>query len=689
MAIDISRFRETFFEEAAEHLGSLENGLLELQSAGGDRELLNAIFRAAHSIKGGAGSFGLDEMARFTHSMEGVLDRLREGALTVTPELVTLLLSAVDVLQSLLAASRAGNASEVPMDDVLGALGRVLNGGAAAPGAATPAAAAGAVTCSPHDRVFQVRFAPKPGFFFGGQDPLLLLRDLSETGEMLDVTCDTAGLPALADLDPEKCHLAWTLRLKVQHTDQGIRDVFMFVDDACDLGITEEQVPITVHHVGPDAAAPHAPAAAGAERRPGAERRAGATPEASSIRVATDKVDKLVDLLGELVIAQAMVAQIIEHYTPERHGDLEGAMAFLDRNTRELQERVMGIRMLPVSTVFSRFPRLVHDLSNSFGKDVRLEVVGGDIELDKGVIERLSDPLTHLIRNSVDHGVETPAERERQGKPGQGVIALRALHEGGNVILEVEDDGKGLDLARIKAKGIAQGLLRPEDSPTDEQLHALIFEAGFSTAQVVTDVSGRGVGMDVVRRNVEQLNGTVTVDSKPGKGTRFRVRLPLTLAILDGLSVQVDGQTYVIPLLSVVESLRPRPGDVRTVLGRGEVLVVRGETLHLARMTRVFAVDGVEDPEQGIIVVLEGATGRFGVLVDDVLGQCQVVVKNLEAHYRKVEGVMGATIMGDGRVALIVDVQGLSSLAMRNDRPDAVRPAVQERAAAMADAVAV
>jgi two-component system, chemotaxis family, sensor kinase CheA len=679
MQIDLSRFRETFFEEAAEHLGSLESGLLELQTAGGDRELLNAIFRAAHSIKGGAGSFGLDEMARFTHTMEGLLDRLREGALEVTPALVSLLLSAVDVLKELLTASRQGNASEVPINDVLAELGKVLQGGGP-PAMGGPAVVAAAVAPAASTHVLAVRFAPKPGFFFGGQDPLLLLRELSEAGELLEVSCDTRALPALEDLDPESCHLSWKLRLSTPHGPQGVRDVFMFVDDACDLTIEDEGAA----EAEAEAAVSPAAVAAGptsAERRNSAERRAAAAShEATSIRVSTEKVDALVDLLGELVIAQAMVAQIVDHFTHERLDDLQSALTFLDRNTRELQERVMSIRMLPVATVFNRFPRLVHDLSQSFGKDVRLDIMGGDIELDKSVIERLSDPLTHLIRNSVDHGVETADERERSGKPRQGVITLRALHEGGNVILEVQDDGKGLDLVRIRAKAIKQGLLKPEDTPSDEQLHMLIFEAGFSTAQTVTDVSGRGVGMDVVRRNVEQLNGAVSVRSQQGQGTLFRIRLPLTLAILDGLSVMVGGQTYVIPLLSIVESLRPREGDVVKVLGRGEVLKMRGETLPLARLARVFRCAGIEDPEEAIVVVLEGATGRFGVLVDDVLGQCQVVVKNLEAHYRKVEGVMGATIMGDGRVALILDVQGLSGLAMRGGT--AVAPAEELVAAA-------
>jgi two-component system, chemotaxis family, sensor kinase CheA len=365
------------------------------------------------------------------------------------------------------------------------------------------------------------------------------------------------------------------------------------------------------------------------------------------------------------VISQAMVNQAVSSFamTPE----LEEALSVVQRSTRELQQQVMAIRMLPIGTVFNRFPRLVHDLGMQLGKKVRLDIEGAETELDKSVIEQLGDPLTHLIRNSVDHGVEGPEERLRQGKPEEGVVTLRAFHEGGNVLIEVRDDGKGLDRDRIRAKAITQGLLR-EDAPLgDEELQALIFAPGFSTASVVSDVSGRGVGMDVVKRNVESLNGEISVRSETGKGSRFRIRLPLTLAILDGLSVRVGRDTFVLPLLAIRQSVRPDAADVRTVLGgRGEIFMLRGEQLPLLRLSRLFRIAGaVDDPLEGIVVVTETDGRRFGVLVDEVLGQQQVVVKSIERNYHKVESVMGATILGNGRVAFIVDVAELHRVATR------------------------
>ncbi|MFO1200829.1 MAG: chemotaxis protein CheA [Burkholderiaceae bacterium] len=370
------------------------------------------------------------------------------------------------------------------------------------------------------------------------------------------------------------------------------------------------------------------------------------------------------------MISQAMVNQAVSALamTPE----LEEALMVVQRSTRELQEQVMAIRMLPIGTVFNRFPRLVHDLTVKLGKRARLDIEGAETELDKSVIEQLGDPLTHLIRNSIDHGIEDPEQRSLAGKPEEGVITLRAYHEGGTVVIEVADDGKGLDRDRIRSKALAQGLIREDQPMTDEEVNALIFAAGFSTAAVVSDVSGRGVGMDVVKRNVESLNGAISVQSTPGKGSRIRIRLPLTLAILDGLSVQLGRDTFIVPLLAIRQSVRPEANDIKTVLGgRGEVFVLRGEHLPLVRLSRLFGVAGaVEDPQQGIVVVTENDGHRFGVLVDDVLGQRQVVVKSIEKNYRKVEAVMGATILGDGRVAFIVDVAELHRIAMRRRAPE-------------------
>jgi two-component system chemotaxis sensor kinase CheA len=379
--------------------------------------------------------------------------------------------------------------------------------------------------------------------------------------------------------------------------------------------------------------------------------------------VPTDRVDHLINLVGELIIAQSMVSQIAGSFSIEKLPALLEAIAATERNTRDLQERVLSIRMVPASAVFNRFPRLVRDLSAASGKLIRLELSGEDTDLDKAVIEGLGDPLTHLVRNAADHGLESPEERADTGKPGEGVIRLSARHVGGAVIIELSDDGRGLDTARIRAKAVERGLVRADEALTDEQLHALIFQPGFSTAAVVSDLSGRGVGMDVVKRNLEALNGSIAIETAPGRGTRFRIRLPLTLAVLDGMALDVGGRVFILPLLAIVESLRPKASEVRTIMGAGEVVMVRGEAIPLLRLHRVLRVPAaVTAPERALVVIAESDGRRVGLLVDQLLGQSQVVIKNLETHFRRVEGVMGATITGEGRVALILDLQGLVRL---------------------------
>jgi two-component system chemotaxis sensor kinase CheA len=658
MQIDLKKFQETFFEEAAEHLSTMESGLLHLEESGSDNEFLNTIFRAAHSIKGAAGSFDFKEIVRLTHVMENVLDKLRSNLLTPTADLTQILLRASDRLREVVDATRRGEASSVPIDDILPELEAVLGGGRP-----SEAAVAAAVSMSGDPRgevVYSVVFEPELEFFRQGQDLFLLLRELGELGEILSSECQRSRMPALEELDPELCYLGWKVRVRTARAAHELRDVFMFVEGACRLDVTAEALAVA------DAAAAAGPVAARAERRVAVDRRS----ESTSIRVPTEKVDGLINLVGELVISQAMVNQAVASLsmTPE----LEEALMVVQRSTRELQEQVMAIRMLPIGTVFNRFPRLVHDLTMKLGKRARLEIEGAETELDKSVIEQLGDPLTHLIRNSIDHGIEDPEQRALAGKPEEGVITLRAYHEGGTVVIEVADDGKGLDRERIRAKAVSQGLIREDQTMTDEEVNALIFAAGFSTAAVVSDVSGRGVGMDVVKRNVESLNGAISVHSTQGKGSRIRIRLPLTLAILDGLSVQLGRDVFIVPLLSIRQSVRPEPSDIKTVLGgRGELFVLRGEQLPLVRLSRLFGVAGAcEDPQQGIVVVTENDGHRFGVLVDDVLGQLQVVVKSIEKNYRKVEAVMGATILGDGRVAFIVDVAELHRIATRRKAPD-------------------
>ncbi|NUQ61651.1 MAG: chemotaxis protein CheA, partial [Pirellulales bacterium] len=388
--------------------------------------------------------------------------------------------------------------------------------------------------------------------------------------------------------------------------------------------------------------------------------------ESSSIRVSVEKVDELINLVGELVIAQSMVNQAIGHLPPETLASVQEALGAMNRSTRDIQERVMSVRMVPLANVFRRFPRVVRDLAAGMHKRIAVEIHGEDTELDKQMIEQIGDPLTHLVRNAADHGIEPPEDRVRAGKSPEGSIGLRAYHEGGSVVVEVSDDGRGLDRERIRRKAAAQGLIGADEPVSDDQLYALVFAPGFSTAEQVTDVSGRGVGMDVVKRNIEALNGSVSIESIPGAGSTFRIRLPLTLAILDGLAVGLSAEVYILPLLSVVESFRPKTAEVKSIAGRGEVVMVRGKPVPLVRLHHVFhALQAVTDPTKGLVVILENQGRRLGLLVDELLGQVQVVMKSLEANYQKVEGISGATILGDGQVAFILDVPGLSRLARR------------------------
>src|ERR1035441_2159996 len=654
MQVDLNRFRETFFQESAEHLAEMEAGLLRLDQGTFDPELLNAVFRAAHSIKGASGMFGLEDVSRFTHALESLLDRLRSGGISVTAKLTDLLLRSNDLLRELLAAASIDAAAPARMQAVLEelyALQRAEDSPSEPPRVRQSDREPQPSAPESRRQTYRVHFRPAADIFSQVMDPLLILRDLAKIGESTEIELDLKTLPALADLDPEHCYLAWKLRGKTANAVEEIRDIFAFVEDGAEIRVEAEE-----SKTGP--AAPAAPVAAVAAVQ--------TPPRDASIRVATSKVDKLVDLVGELVIAQSMAHEIVHNFSGVRLAELQEAVAQMERHIRELQERVMSVRMLPIGHIFGRFPRLVRDLSIQLSKNVRLEMAGEDTELDKGVVEQMSDPLTHLIRNSIDHGIEPGEERVRNGKPEQGLIRLEAFHQAGSVIVEISDDGRGLDAGRIRRKAIERGLIAESDALTEAQIGDLIFSAGFSTAEKVSDLSGRGVGLDVVRRNVEALNGSVTWAAQPGKGARVRIQLPLTLAILDGLSVRVGRETYVVPLVAISESIRPTAEQVKTIAGRGEVVMVRGEALPLLRLHRLFEIPTeVVDPCRGLTVIVEHASHRFALLVDELLGQQQVVIKSLEAHYHKVEGVLGATILGDGRAALILDAAGLAQIARR------------------------
>lgn len=687
---ELSQFRRTFFEECTELLADLEERLGALVAFSSDVESLNAIFRAVHSVKAGAGAFGYTVLVGFAHRFEALLDRLRDGKAELDERTLAVLVAAADVFSALVDLARQG---ETPDDDfgadVAEELGALLDGAAPAATVARPAEAAPEAP-KPAERTYRVAFRPNAELFRHASEPLYLIRELKTLGA-LTIDCDLSRLPPFEAFNVDDAYLGWTMTLRGSCTPAAIAEVFEFVDDECELTVEEIAAVEATRDEPPFATTASAAPAATSTRpetqptgdKPTASKAAGKTGSISSIRVDLFRVDRLVNMVGELVIAQAMLAQ---QFTESRtHDDPTALQGFehLAGLTRELQECVMAIRMQPVKSVFSRMPRLVRDVGHKTGKDVRLEMAGEQTEVDKTVIEELADPLTHMIRNAVDHGIEDAATRLAAGKPAEGTIRLSAQHAGSNILIHVEDDGAGLDRDRLFAKAIEKGIVPASAKLTGEEIDELIFAPGFSTAAAVTDVSGRGVGMDVVRRNVQALGGRVQVMSTPGKGTRFTLVIPLTLAVLDGMVVAVGWEKYILPLTSIVESFRPGRGQIRVVPGGSEVVSIRGEFVRLIHLARVFGVtEAVADPCQGLVVLIELANGgKLGIVVDELIGQQQVVIKSLQDNYDPVPGISGATILGNGRVALIVDIEELTRLYDRNARiADAARQPIAANA---------
>jgi two-component system, chemotaxis family, sensor kinase CheA len=691
--IDLSQFFQVFFEEAGENLDEMERMLLNLDVDNADDEELNAIFRCAHSVKGGAATFGFSDVAELTHQMETLLDKLRRHELTPTAAMVDVLLQSGDALKAQLARHQGNGADALDTTELLLAIRAMSEGHSPAPvvvavkpmAKAADAPKAALAPTRPGTRLLELTIGP--------------LADLKQADALVELFSEITDLGIIEPLDAGRA-ADQMRRFKVMTTssDNDLLDLFTF-------HVEREQVKIAALNDGygfhegapgaPEAPQPvdavgygffdNAPGAPGALGAPGAfsgtptaaqaivvapepavvakaaprAEKAAAAAESSTLRVSVDKVDQLINLVGELVITQAMLAQNGKGLDASVHQQMASGLADLERNTRDLQEAVMSIRMIPMSLVFNRFPRMLRDLAAKLGKKVDLVQVGEATELDKGLVEKITDPLTHLVRNSCDHGIEMPAERLAKGKPEHGTITLIATHAGGSIVIEVRDDGKGLNRAKLLAKARERGLDAP-DSMTDQEVYGLIFAPGFSTAEAVTDVSGRGVGMDVVKKNITALGGTVEIDSAEGYGMTVRVRLPLTLAIMDGMSVGVGEECYILPLSSVVESFQVRDGLIKTIGGSGRVVQVRDEYMPVIDLENVFQVPRFDfDKSSNIMVVVEAEGGRVALLVDELLGQQQVVVKNLESNYRKVDDVSGATIMGDGRVALILDVGAL------------------------------
>lgn len=665
MSIDISRFHQTFFEESFEGLDVMESALLKLDVGSADAETINTIFRAAHSMKGGAGTFGFTAVAEYTHLLETLLDQMRSGTRAVNQPDVDILLRSVDVVRGLLTSARDGTPADVATVNAMrGELEATLSRASTVPAAdkPVPAAAATAPATPPPAAGWRIHFQPHASMFRSGNDPMRVLRELETLGPMV-ARLDDSRLPELDQAVADDCYLGWDIELESSCTRETLKEIFAWVEDECDLTIEAVQPKPASSASAQPQAAPPPPAprlsVAGGTEAVGAAPKPAAHAGEGSIRVGTEKIDSLINLVGELVITQAMLAQQASMLDPVQNEKLLNGLSQLDRNTRSLQEAVMSIRMLPMDFVFSRFPRLVRDLAGKLNKQARLLTVGESVELDKSVIEKIADPLNHLVRNSLDHGIEMPEVRAAAGKDAVGTITLKAAHQGGSIVIEVNDDGRGLDREKILAKAAEKGIpVAPNASDAD--VWQLIFAPGFSTAEKVTDISGRGVGMDVVKKNIQALGGQVDITSSPGHGMNISIRLPLTLAILDGMSVAVGSEIFIVPLNCVSESLQPRPEDVKSISGQGKVIRVRNEYLSLVLLRQIFNLgSGITDPHKGIVVLIESEGRKLALLVDELVGQQQVVIKSLESNYRRIPGVSGATILGDGRVALILDVGDL------------------------------
>ncbi len=698
MAIDMSQFHQVFFEECFEGLEAMELGLLNLDTGDIDSEVINTIFRGAHSIKGGSCTFGFNEVADFTHIMETLLDEMRDGRRKVTQLVIDVLLGSVDCLRTMLTSNQAGqDVDGATVEKYRAALEIELNGSVKEPAATasvkiqivneSSAMATVADEGALIEKGWKIAFCPYLDLLKTGNDPVRMFRELAELGQY-SVSVGTQDIPAFDELDPDECNLSWTLEVVGDIAVEEVKEIFSWVEGDCELDIqpftktTAQPAPVekitaaelpaqdlqqlkaeqveTTIYLNTEPPRPEV-------RQSDNDQLKTSVKASSSIRVDTNKIDTLINMVGEVVITQSMLSLIGENFAIDQLPQLKRGLAQLERHIRDMQQSVMNIRMVPISFVFSRFPRLVHDISSKLGKKIELKLVGENTEVDKAVVELISDPLVHLIRNSLDHGIEIPADRIAAGKSETGTIELNAYHRGGHIVIEISDDGRGLDRNKLILKAIQNGLIDESSILTDKQAFELIFMPGFSTAESVTDISGRGVGMDVVRRNIQALGGNVEIISNLGKGTTISIHLPLTLAIIDGQSVAVGDEIYIVPLVSIKESVNITENMLNKIADKGETFRLRDQYIPIIRMHDIFNVqpNNKSNTGEGVIVVVERQGILCGLFVDELLGPQQVVVKSLETNYRRVQGVSGATILGDGSVALILDIPGLVRFSNR------------------------
>ncbi len=686
MSIDLSQFIPSFLEESFEGLELMESSLLNLEA--GDNETIHSIFRAAHSIKGGAGTFGFYKVTEFTHLVETLLDEMRDGRREIVQSDVEILLGAVDCIRLLIESAR----DEKECDDekiiqTSKLLSQTLhNENTTERSEESIDQNLNSDTSDEAPRHhWNIEFLPEHQLVQTGNDPLLLFNALAELGE-LSVQANVDNLPPLTDMCAEELYLQWQLTLVSSCSEQEIEEVFEWVEDECQLNISEldtlnkennNQTPVTIASENQVAdstqfylqnTTPETPKEIknSSSKNSSTEKTAAKKVEVSSIRVGVDKVDSLINLVGELVITQSMLSELGNDFNLDKVERLNAGLEQLLQNTKELQESVMRIRMLPISFAFNRFPRLIHDLSKKTGKSIELIIKGEQTELDKTVMEQIGDPLVHLVRNAADHGIETAEVRLANGKPEQGTITLDAYHQGGNIVIEINDDGGGIDRQAVLNKAKEKGIVDANATLTDAQVFDLLFEPGFSTAKEVSDISGRGVGMDVVKRNIQSLGGRIQVESQQGKGSTFRVHLPLTLAILDGQLVRVGREVYIIPLISIVESLQVQNELINRVSGDMVLYRLRDDNVPVLPVYQLFNLPANNtELSNALLVVVEADGQKVGLMVDDLLAQQQVVIKSLKDNYQQVEGISGATILGDGSVAMILDIPGMINIALQ------------------------
>ena len=686
------QLKHTFFDECSDLLQQLENGLTDIRESGASDDAVNAVFRAVHSIKGGAGIFGFDALVRFAHVFETVLDEIRSHRLDITQDNIDTLLTAGDVLSDLVGMSRAGETPSADYGQECRTALEALMGGEGDEGGA-PGEDFADIEFTPvrfdddeeRLQVYEITFRPRPELLKKANEPLFILRELRSLGE-LELVADASRLPALTEIEFDHPYIAWSGKLTTAASQETVAGVFDFVVDDCELSIVdvtpppEDKLPSDNYTPMPDVelpavAAPEAtlaaaaPMAAPESMKPAIPAAAGgkSAPQksaATTTRVELEKIDRVVNMVGELVIAQAMLGQIVQDLPEHISGRLLQTLEEVVHHTRELKDSVMSMRAQPVGAVFQRMPRLVRELATKTSKKVRLEMAGENTEVDRSIVEQLADPLTHIIRNSVDHGIETPAARLAAGKSEEGTIRLAAEHRGGRIVIEIKDDGAGINPERVLKKARERSLVGPDATLTDDEITNLVFMPGFSTAEAVSDISGRGVGMDVVKRNIQDIGGRISLKSERGKGMTIQLALPLTLAVMDGMVIRVGKETYVVPMSAMVECLRPARSDIHDLVGTQGMLRLRGELLPIVDLGNLLEVASTEGENGGVVIITEaGDDVRFGLRVDELCGHQQVVIKSIEESYGSIPGISAATILGNGRVAFILDTEKLYELA--------------------------